>query len=216
MEVKTTKINLKKDLNNKYRPSNIRQLFNLYTFVHHCYGQFHTKVDKNWKNEVALFPALISLTDWFYFQYVFLENWKGLWIYDDIYDDWPSYFWNNATVHNMCGTRLVQSILVMCVHSEQENYSTKWYSFSLINAWIILHLLTHWRTMSTKRGLYDISYHNSWYTCRSRKIKEDSSTEREKSPLQFESIFITVQCTSRSQDFFLIKMIKKSSNWQCF
>ena len=41
--------------------------------------------------------------------------------------------------------------------------------------------------MSTKRGLYDISYHNSWY--RSRKIKEDSSTEREKSPLQFEPIF---------------------------
>ena len=31
---------------------------------------------------------------------------------------------------------------------------------------------------------------------------EDSSTEREKSPLQFEPIFITVQCTSRSQDFF--------------
>ena len=74
--------------------------------------------------------------------------------------------------------------------------------------------LTHWRKMSTKRGLYDISYHNSWY--RSRKIKEDSSTEREKSPLQFEPIFITVQCTSRSQDFFLIKMIKKSSNWQRF
>ena len=60
--------------------------------------------------------------------------------------------------------------------------------------------LTHPRKMSTKRGLYDISYHNSWY--RSRKIKEDSSTEREKSPLQFEPIFITVQCTSRSQDFF--------------
>ena len=74
--------------------------------------------------------------------------------------------------------------------------------------------LTHWRKMSTKRGLYDISYHNSWY--RSRKIKEDSSTEREKSPLQFEPIFITVQCTSGSQDFFLIKMIKKSSNWQRF
>ena len=31
---------------------------------------------------------------------------------------------------------------------------------------------------------------------------EDSSTERENSPLQFEPIFITVQCTSRSQDFF--------------
>ena len=34
-----------------------------------------------------------------------------------------------------------------------------------------------------------------------RKIKEDSSTEREKFPLRFEPIFITVQCTSRSQDF---------------
>ena len=54
-----------------------------------------------------------------------------------------------------------------------------------------------------KTWSYDISYHNSWY--RSRKIKEDSSTEREKSPLQFEPIFITVQCTSRSQDFFLMK-----------
>ena len=52
-----------------------------------------------------------------------------------------------------------------------------------------------------KTWSYDISYHNSWY--RSRKIKEDSSTEREKSLLQFEPIFITVQCTSRSQDFFL-------------
>ena len=51
-----------------------------------------------------------------------------------------------------------------------------------------------------KTWSYDISYHNSWY--RSRKIKEDSSTEREKSPLQFEPIFITVQCTSQSQDFF--------------
>ena len=66
-------------------------------------------------------------------------------------------------------------------------------------------LLTHWRKMSTKRGLYDISYHNSWY--RSRKIKEDSSTEREKSPLQFEPIFITVQCTSR-QEFLLYPPLK--------
>ena len=54
--------------------------------------------------------------------------------------------------------------------------------------------------MVHKTWTFLIITHNSWY--RSRKIKEDSSTEREKFPLQFEPIFITVQCTSRSQDFF--------------
>ena len=51
-----------------------------------------------------------------------------------------------------------------------------------------------------KTWSYDISYHNSWY--RSRKIKEDSSTEREKSPLQFEPIFITVQMYESIAGFF--------------
>ena len=60
-----------------------------------------------------------------------------------------------------------------------------------------------WLNPSTHRvhktWTFLIITHNSWY--RSRKIKEDSSTEREKFPLRFEPIFITVQCTSRSQDF---------------
>ena len=49
-----------------------------------------------------------------------------------------------------------------------------------------------------KTWTFLIITHNSWY--RSRKIKEDSSIEREKFPLRFEPIFITVQCTSRLQD----------------
>ena len=59
--------------------------------------------------------------------------------------------------------------------------------------------ITHPRTGVHKTWTFLIITHNSWY--RSRKIKEDSSTEREKFPLRFEPIFITVQCTSRSQDF---------------
>ena len=60
--------------------------------------QFHAKVDKSWrgKNEVALFPALISLTDWFSPEYVHLE--KGF-EFHCIYLWWLiSYFWNNATI----------------------------------------------------------------------------------------------------------------------
>ena len=44
-------------------------------------------------------------------------------------------------------------------------------------------ILTHWRKMSTKRGLYDISYHNSWY--RSRKIKEDTLAQQKEKNLPF-------------------------------
>ena len=73
-----------------------------------------------------------------------------------------------------------------------------------------------------KTWTFLIIIHNSWY--RSRKIKEDSSTER------FEPIFITVQCTSRSQDFSNEKWSRNlqignafndwnstisHANWQC-
>ena len=76
--------------------------------------------------------------------------------------------------------------------------------YVLQNACRLETLVTHWWfNPSTHRvhktWTFLIITHNSWY--RSRKIKEDSSTEREKFPLQFEPIFITVQCTSRSQDF---------------
>ena len=79
-----------------------------------------------------------------------------------------------------------------------------------------------------KTWTFLIITHNSWY--RSRKIKEDSSTEREKFPLRFEPIFITVQCTSRSQDFSNEKWSRNlqignafndwnstisHANWQC-
>ena len=87
-------------------------------------------------------------------------------------------------------------------------FTSQVWNFGFIQIYIwFVQSLSHRRKMSTKSGVYDISYHNSWYTCtcRCRKIKEDSSTEREKSPLQFEPIFITVQCTSRLQDFFLMK-----------
>ena len=79
-----------------------------------------------------------------------------------------------------------------------------------------------------KTWTFLIITHNSWY--RSRKIKEDSSTEREKFPLRFEPIFITVQCTSQSQDFSNEKWSRNlqignafndwnstisHANWQC-
>ena len=88
------------------------------------------------------------------------------------------------------------------------------YHYEIRNSNKIILFLSHRRIKSTFCGLYDISYHNSWI--RSRKVKGNSSKERGKFPLQFEPIFITIQCTSQSQDFFKWKMIKKSSNWQHF
>ena len=72
--------------------------------------------------------------------------------------------------------------------------------------------LTHRRKSPHICGGYDIFFHSSWI--RSRKIKENSWKEREKISLQFEPIFITVQCASQLQEFFKWKMMKKSSNWQ--
>ena len=75
-------------------------------------------------------------------------SWKGLWISLYIYGDChPTSEIAQLTVNNTCGTiwsnvGQKRQFLVMCVHSEQENYSTKWYSFVLmINAWLIWHLL---------------------------------------------------------------------------
>ena len=72
--------------------------------------------------------------------------------------------------------------------------------------------LTHWRKSPHFCGSCYIFFHSSWI--RSRKIKENSWKEREKISLQFEPIFITVQCASQLQEFFKWKMMKKSSNWQ--
>ena len=80
------------------------------------------------------------------------------------------------------------------------------------NSFCSHHGLTHRRKSPHICGGYDIFFHSSWI--RSRKIKENSWKEREKNSLQFEPIFITVQCASQLQEFFKWKMMKKSSNWQ--
>ena len=97
------------------------------------------------------------------------------------------------------------------MHKSWRNRDTVYNSPHWIKIWLGLGSTVHWVGVRVgdrvnpsthrvhKTWTFLIITHISWY--RSRKIKEDSSTEREKFPLRFEPIFITVQCTSRSQDF---------------
>ena len=151
--------------------------------------------------------------------------------FKSIWKDTSTYYFNSSWLHTC---RYVQNIM-WNVHSYNGCYViyTLIMTFCATNrsvllplavlaqhklsytcTWWLLSCLTHWRKMSTKRGLYDISYHNSWY--RSRKIKEDSSTEREKSPPSIWAYIYHSPMYESIAGFFLIKMIKKSSNWQCF
>ena len=109
--------------------------------------------------------------------------------------------------------------------SEKHSSNKKIRESGLDFCFYIINPLTQ---MVHKTWTFLIITHNSWY--RIRKIKEDSSTERENFPLQFEPIFITIQCTSRSQDFSNEKWSRNlqignafndwnstisHANWQC-
>ena len=98
---------------------------------------------KTWSGSISC----IDFFDWLILFWI-STSWKGLWTSLYIYDDChPTSEIMQLTVNNTCGTSWSNfgqkhQFLVMCVHSEQENYSTKWYSLLLMmNAWLILYLV---------------------------------------------------------------------------
>ena len=106
----------------------------------------HANVDKTWKKWSGSISC-IDFVDWLILILI-STSWKGLWI--SLYTDddcFPTSEIMQLTVNNMCGTiwssfGQKHQYLVMCLHSEQEKYSTKWYYFLLmINAWLIWYLL---------------------------------------------------------------------------
>ena len=99
---------------------------------------------KKWSGTISC----IELFDWLILFWI-STSWKGLWISLYIYDACrPTSEITQLPVNNTCGTSWSNfgqkhQFLVMCVHSEQENYSTKWYSFLLMvmHAWLVWYLL---------------------------------------------------------------------------
>ena len=91
-------------------------------------GQFHAKVDKNWKMKWSGSISCIEFFDWLIL-FRISTSWKGLWNSLYIYNDWyPTSEITQLTVNNTCGTSWSNSgqkhkFLVMCVHSDLTSQS---------------------------------------------------------------------------------------------